>query len=108
MNKKIFLSFGLLFSSFSMADSQVNYLNVENSTVIFSLAELKAHSIPACVEQALQDKYAVSLNTHSGQMIYASLLTAVANNLAVEVIAAGDCNDAFGIERPDSVALISR
>ncbi|AIY67413.1 hypothetical protein [Pseudoalteromonas piratica] len=92
---------------FSLHASTVDYINVEADVLYFSINSSKTEASPECVSVATNNRWAVALSTRSGQMMYATLLTAVANQLSVEVKTAGDCKHAPGIERPRSVALIA-
>jgi hypothetical protein len=87
------------------AAETVNFINVDGDTLYFSTEAAKLSVLPSCVAIQTNNQWAVSLDTQNGQSMYVLLLTAVANQLSVEITSAGDCKDAIGIERPKSVAL---
>ncbi|MDF2176849.1 hypothetical protein P2G88_01110 [Aliiglaciecola sp. CAU 1673] len=87
------------------AGGQVNYLNIQGNTVVFSTDESKLPPSPACVVSAQQDKWAVSLQSEAGRAVYALLITALSGKLPIDVTSAQDCADADGIERPETLSL---
>jgi len=94
-----------MFTFNANAAGKVDFLNVRGDTLFFGTDEVKTGDILECTYAESNNRWAVSLSTNSGQGIYSLLLTATANNLAVSVVSAGDCNDAPGMERPLSVVL---
>lgn len=96
----------IFWSSQLFAAGKVNYLNVEDNTLFFTLDTLKSHAVPSCALPANEKVWTISLNNQTGLSSYNTLLMAVANNLKVRVLTAGDCGVSNGYERAKSVALI--
>lgn len=88
------------------ASAKVSELYVKDGVAYFSTDETKSHNLPSCVFSVKGSQWAIDLKSRSGQIIYSSLLTAIANNLSVSVESALDCNASPGVERPSSLALI--
>ncbi|WDE04082.1 hypothetical protein SG34_022380 [Thalassomonas viridans] len=105
MKNIIITSVLLLLSNKSIAAAKVSYINVDGSILVFSTYEAKAAASPGCVLSGDAEKWALDLTTQAGISSYNMLLTALANNLKVAVVSAGDCSVREGIERPQSVAL---
>jgi len=109
MKHYLYLISGLLAVFFCVAPAwgaaKVSYINVDGTTLVFSIAEDKTVASPACVLTDDAEKWALDLTSQAGISSYNILLTAVANNLKIAVESAGDCGARDGIERPKSVAL---
>lgn len=89
-----------LFAPAVFAAAKVNYLNVEDEKLIFSLEQEKSQSSPACVTSSNQALWAVSLKNSTGRAMHSLLMNAMTGELSLDVLTAGDCADASGIERP--------
>lgn len=87
------------------AAGKVSLLTVDGQQLVFANTEQKAVNSPECVHSETKQQWAIALNTQAGISSYNILLTAVANNLNVTVVSAGDCLGNTGIERSQSVAL---
>lgn len=95
----------LVLSPQSYAAAKVNYLKVEGEVLVFSTNDTKEVSGLNCVNTETKSQWSLSLRTQNGQSSYTMLLTAVANDLAIEVTTAGDCKNTFGIERASLISL---
>lgn len=91
---------------FANAAGQINYLNIDNDAVYFSLNEDKAESSPSCVAADTAEQFAVSLRTEVGRAMYSLLITAMSSEQAVSVKSALDCVDVEGFERAKAVSIV--
>lgn len=108
MIKNIFFISALLIfllSGKAAAAGKVSLLTVDGKQLVFATSEGKTSNSPACAGTETAQHWGVDLSTQAGVSSYNILLTAVANNLSVEVKTAGDCLLSSGIEQAQSVAL---
>lgn len=95
-----------LFAMPVVAGNDIDYLQIDNDIVLFSVEGEKSDTSPACVSADKADLWSVSLASDSGRAIYSLILTAMAKDgMGIEVNSAGDCAVATGVERADKVSL---
>ncbi|MBD1582583.1 hypothetical protein [Pseudoalteromonas sp. S16_S37] len=96
----------ILFSPFlSNATSQIKQLEVQGETATFTLSAPKTHTIPSCVSNDNQNKWAINLNSLQGQAMYSLLVTAVSKGMEVDVTSANRCEALPNVEQAAYVAL---
>lgn len=90
------------------ATGSVDFLEVDDDVVLFSLSSAKQQTSPDCVSPATANLWSVSLASDSGRAIYSLMLTGMAKgNMDVNVQSAGDCAVREGIERASKVNLVA-
>ncbi|WP_448566728.1 hypothetical protein [Thalassotalea ganghwensis] len=80
-------------------------LKVKDDIVYFTTDEQRTN-VPSCMATDNASSWTVSLNTPTGNAIYALLVTASADKRQVTVEGAEDCGDVIGYERAASVELM--
>jgi len=97
--KKTLVLISLFIAGVVNASGSVDFLEVENGIVTFSTTDAKVAISPACVDPGNAKLWTLSLNSESGRANYSMLVTALSNNLAVNVESAEDCAYTPGVER---------
>lgn len=95
----------LAISEICYASGQVEQLYLQDNHVVFSLKDLKQHTLPSCVLDAEQNKWTMTLATEGGRTVYSVLLIAMSEGKRVSVVSAGDCAEIDGIEHASTVTM---
>ncbi|WP_448566726.1 hypothetical protein [Thalassotalea ganghwensis] len=103
-SKTVLLTSAIILPSLASAASNLTSLKVKDDIVYFTTDEQRT-TVPSCMATDNASSWTVSLNTPTGNAIYALLVTASADNRQVTVEGADDCGDVIGFERATSVEL---
>ena len=95
-------------SCLSLASVKISNMALQDNLVTFTTTPAKPDTALACVDSGSKDTWAAAIDTYSGRALYTMLVTAVGENLSLEIESAGDCNAAGNIERPAMVRIAAQ
>jgi len=95
-------------SCLSLASVKISNMALQDNLVTFTTTPAKPDTALACVDSGTKDTWAAAIDTYSGRALYTMLVTAVGENLSLEIESAGDCNAAGNIERPAMVRIAAQ
>lgn len=91
-------------SLFTWADSNLANLSIQGNILTVEQQYIR-QTLPTCVANGNDKKWAVDLTNDAGQGAYATLLAAVNLNKPVQIEGDGQCHTVPGIETAVSVVL---